>query len=109
MFKERQVTMAVELSMVSIDMVGSDAVNEDENYRHSIADNDDAENDVSHPSGNAQQRHGYCTKRWRILCLVAVSVIATIIAAVIAAVLIPRHLVNICSFPLIFLHSSAFL
>ena len=43
---------------------------------------------------NTQQRHGYCTRRCKILCLVVVSVIA----AVVAAVLIPRYLVNVCSF-----------
>ena len=74
-------------------MAGSDEVN-DESNRLSIADNDEASDDGDNQTRNTQQRHGYCTRRCKILCLVVVSVIA----AVIAAVLIPRYLVNICSF-----------
>ena len=69
-------------------MAGSDEVNDE---RLSIADNDEASNDGDNQTRNTQQRHGYCTRRCKILCLVVVSVIA----AVVAAVLI---LVNLCSF-----------
>ena len=72
-------------------MAGSDEVNDE---RLSIADNDEASNDGDNQTRNTQQRHGYCTRRCKILCLVVVSVIA----AVVAAVLIPRYLVNLCSF-----------
>ena len=72
-------------------MAGSDAVDDE---RISIADNDDAGNDGDNQTRNTQQRHGYCTRRCKILCLVVVSVIT----AVVAAVLIPRYLVNMCSF-----------
>ena len=77
-------------------MAGSDEVYDDMSARVlSIADNDDALNDGDNQTRNAQQRHGYCTKRCKILCLAVVSVIAAVVAAVIAAVLIPKYLVII--------------
>ena len=92
MFKELQANMAQEIRMVDTVNAGSD---EDRAIqRISFADNDAADNDGGHPSGNSLPRSTSRCKIY-IIATVVVLVIVAAIAAVMAVQFATRRLVNI--------------